>query len=243
MPPVTLMRWTLAATLLISAITCGNVTSAADSPAASVAPAPAAAEHLTHGRFRNIAIYAPVGTPKSFVLFLSGDGGWNPIAADMALKLAHRGALVAGIDLRELNANLEADSAQCVFLDGDLENLSHFLQAYHHLPTYLTPFLIGYDSGASLAYAALAQAPANTFAGALTAGFCPTSSLRKPLCKGSGLQFSRLPGDYGVKFLPRQEARKPVGVDTGRSRSSLRSERGRRLYRRDAGRSARAGDA
>jgi type IV secretory pathway VirJ component len=214
MQPSALLRWTLAATLLIGAIISGNATSAADSPPAPApaasAPAPAPVpEHLTHGRFRNIAIYAPVGTPKSFVLFLSGDGGWNLLAADVARQLAHRGALVAGIDLRDLNANLEADPAQCVFLDGDLENLSHFLQAYHHLPTYLTPFLVGYDSGATLAYAGLAQAPVNTFAGALTTGFCPTSNLQKPLCKGSGIQFSRLPGGQGVKFLPVKKLENP----------------------------------
>ncbi len=206
MPPSAL-RWALATALLFSAIICGHVTSAADSP--PTAAAPAVAEHLTHGRFRNIAIYAPVGTPNSFVLFLSGDRGWDSITADMALKFVRRGALVAGIDLRELKANLEADSAECVFLDGDLENLSHFLQAYHHLPTYLAPFLVGYDSGASLAYAALAQAPANTFAGALTAGFCPTSNLRKPLCTGSGIQYSRPPGDHGVQFLPVKKLENP----------------------------------
>jgi type IV secretory pathway VirJ component len=87
--------------------------------------------------------------------------------------------------------------------------LSHFLQAYYHLPSYLTPFLIGYGDGASLAYATLVQAPGNTFAGALTVGFCPATKLKKPLCKGSGVEFTRLPGESGLTFLPAKKLENP----------------------------------
>jgi len=38
------------------------------------------------------------------------------------------------IDAPELGRSLENDGAACVFPDGDLENLSHFVQAYYHLP-------------------------------------------------------------------------------------------------------------
>ncbi len=71
--------------------------------------------------------------------------------------------MVTGIDLPKFRASLEADGDQCVFPDGDLENLSHFVQAYMHLPTYLAPMLVGYGAGGTLAYAILAQAPRNTF--------------------------------------------------------------------------------
>src|SRR5271169_3693280 len=47
----------------------------------------AGAEHLSHGRFKSVAVYAPIGTPRSFVLFLSGDGGWNPVMAEIAGQL------------------------------------------------------------------------------------------------------------------------------------------------------------
>lgn len=83
-----------------------------------------------------------------------------------------------------------------------MENLSHFLQAYFHLPTYRPPYLIGFGAGANVAYATLAQAPANTFAGALTLGFCPVSSMRKPLCQGSGLEFIRNPDRRAIEYLP-----------------------------------------
>ena len=122
------------------------------------------------------------------MLFLSGEAGWNSAAESMAQQLVQQGAMVAGIDLTKFQADLQADPAQCVFPDGDLENLSHFVQAYFHNATYLPPMLVGLDAGATLAYGVLAQAPRDTFASALTVDFCPTSTLRKPLCKGSGLE-------------------------------------------------------
>jgi type IV secretory pathway VirJ component len=163
---------------------------------------PASAAHLSHGRFKDLLVYRPAGTPTSFVLFLSGDEGWNAPADAMARQLVQQGAMVAAIDWIQLKQNLEADGDECVFPDGDLENLSHFVQAYFHVPTYLTPMLVGVSSGAAMAYAVLAQAPSNTFAAALTLGFCPNFNLQKPLCKGSGLEFTRNAPGRGVDLLP-----------------------------------------
>lgn len=160
------------------------------------------AAHLSHGRFRDFLVYKPVGAPTSFVLFLSGDEGWNSTADTLARQLVQQGAMVAAIDLAKFKANLAADGDQCVSPDGDLENLSHFVQAYYHSPTYLSPMLVGVSSGAAVAYAILAQAPRNTFAAALTLGFCPSLDWEKPLCKGSGLEFIRSTRGHGVDFLP-----------------------------------------
>jgi len=199
----------LARLLVAGGIICATLCGAAPAQAPTHSPQTlASAEHLSHGRFKNVAVYAPNGTPRSFVLFLSGDGGWNPVMAEIAAQLVSHGAMVAGIDLPKFRANLQADDADCVFPDGDLENLSHFLQAYYHLPTYLTPFFVGYGAGATFAYATLVQAPSNTFAGALTLGFCPASSMRKPLCKGSGVELILRPG-RGVEYLPAKQLANP----------------------------------
>jgi type IV secretory pathway VirJ component len=190
--------------------------SAAHRPAPTVthvippAVSPAPSDHLSYGRFNGLSIYSPAGPPKSFVLLLSGAEGWNSQVAVVARRLAEHGALVAGVDLPKLDANLAADGGDCAFLDGDLENLSHFLQAYYHVPTYLPPFLVGYRAGAVLAYATLVQAPPNTFAGALTVGFASATHLRKPLCKGSGLISERLPGDASaMRYLPAKRLGNP----------------------------------
>ena len=182
----------------------GSVTPGpAPSPTAAASPGPAALPtHLSHGRFSDILVYGPAGPPSSFALLISSEEGWTPIADTMARQLVQQGAMVAGIDWAKFKSTLEADGDQCEFADGDLENLSHFVQAYFHVPTYLSPVLVGHSSGAGLAYAMLAQAPRNTFAAALTLGFCPSFNLQKPLCKGSGLEFTRSTHGRGVDFLP-----------------------------------------
>ena len=158
--------------------------------------------HLSHGRFKDLAVYTPPARATSFVLFLSGDEGWSRRAEELAGQLAQQGAMVVGIDLPKFKAVLEADGAECVFPDGDLENLSHFVQAYFHSSTYLAPLIVGMDSGAGMAYAVLAQAPQDTFAGALSVGFCPHLNLDKPLCKGSGLELTHSSRGSGLDLMP-----------------------------------------
>jgi type IV secretory pathway VirJ component len=200
----------LAAALCLTVTTIPAGTAAQSSAAAPSAPAPVPARastsgnptHLSHGRFRDFVVYQPSGPPTSFALLLSGDGGWDTTADAMSRQLMHQGAMVTGIDWLKLKANLEADDAQCAFPDGDLENLSHFVQAYFHAPAYLSPVLVGIGSGATMAYAMLAQAPRNTFAAALTLGFCPSLDLEKPLCKGSGLESTHRIHGRGVDLPP-----------------------------------------
>ena len=116
-------------------------------------------EVLAHGRFKNVEIFRPQGEVKHFALLMSGDGGWTSRLARMAGALASDGTLVAGIDTAQLFDDLEKDGGNCVLPDGDLENLSHYVQAYYKVPTYFTPILIGHSAGATLAFTSLAQAP------------------------------------------------------------------------------------
>jgi len=163
---------------------------------------PVTTAHLSHGRFPDFTVYVPHAAPRGFVLFLSGDDGWTPALDAMAKQIAAAGAMVAGIDAAKFAAVLADDGGQCVFPDGDLENLSRFVQAYYRLPSYLLPILAGVSSGGTLAYATLVQAPKDLFAGAVSAGFCPAYALSKPLCKGSGLEFTPQAPGKGVEFLP-----------------------------------------
>jgi type IV secretory pathway VirJ component len=171
--------------------------------------AAAAPTHLSHGRFKDLVVYSPPAEASSFVLFLSGDEGWGNRAEGFAQQLAQQGAMVVGIDLPKFIAVLEADSGECVFPDGDLENLSHFVQAYFHNSTYLAPLVVGLDAGGSMAYAILAQAPPDTFAGALSVGFCPHLNLDKPLCKGSGLDLTHGARGSGLNLKPIKSLNNP----------------------------------
>lgn len=168
-----------------------------------------AQERISHGRFKDVTLYWPRGEVRQFVLFLSGDGGWNRGVVDMAQAMVDRGAMVAGINVPQLLANLEADGGSCVFPDGDLENLSHYLQGYAKLPDYHPPLLVGYSSGATLAYAMIAQAPAGTFSGSISLGFCPDLELKKPLCKGADVHFTRRRDGKGVDLLPTRKLQVP----------------------------------
>ncbi|GAC1521240.1 MAG: virulence factor family protein [Collimonas sp.] len=185
----------LCATALI-----GNAANAANAERA--VSADDAHHSLSHGRFKNIEVYRPPAAVNGVVLLLSGDAGWDKSAADKARALAQQGALVAGISTPQLFASLNADGGDCAFPDGDLENLSRFVQAYEKVPGYYPPLLVGDGSGASFAYAMLVQAPANTFSGAISLGFCPVLSLRKPLCKGENVHSKPRAKGMGVDLLP-----------------------------------------
>lgn len=166
------------------------------------AHATAAPTHLSHGRFKDVTVYTPPAQPTSFVLLLSGDDGLNARADSLAQQFAQQRAMVVGIDWPKFKAVLEADGGDCTFPDGDLENLSHFVQAYFHESTYLAPLLVGIDGGGSMAYGVLAQSPPGTFAGALSLGFCPHMQLEEPLCKGTGLELTHGARGSGIELSP-----------------------------------------
>jgi len=196
---------------------------------ATAAAAPGAVEFVTHGRFRDVPVYKPKGEIRSVVLMLSGDQGWTPATSRMAQALAEQGALVAGLSTPALFSSLEADFGDCAFPDGDLENFSRFLQAYEKVPGYYPPILVGDNEGGALAYAMIAQARPNIFAGAMSMEFCPVLELRKPLCKGEGIHFSRRqsesrttakrtkpPENAGVVLLPATKLSAPwVALQSG----------------------------
>jgi type IV secretory pathway VirJ component len=124
-----------------------------------------AAEVIAHGRFEQVRVYRPMGAPRQFVLFLSGDKGWNASAARQAGLLAKHGAMVAGVDLPRFRAKLAPDEIPV----GNLENLAHYLQGYARLSTYRTPLLAAPPSTSAFARALKAKAP-DLFAGVLMAG-------------------------------------------------------------------------
>ncbi len=189
------------------------VTAAAALAATTAAPSgiaePKPAEVFNYGRFGTISVYRGRGKPRNVALFLSGDGGWNLGVVSMARRLADKNSVVAGVDIRHYLAQLENAGQECVSPAADFENLSHYLQSKLGLKGYVQPTLVGYSSGATLVYATLAESPEGLFKGGLSIGFCPDLDLKKPVCKGEGLEASpRLDSKgllKGVDFLPAQK--------------------------------------
>lgn len=159
-------------------------------------------DSLQFGPFGHVKLYYPPpgATADRVVLFVSGDGGWALGVVNMARELAAHGALVVGIDILHYLAQLEQGTG-CAYPAADFEALSQSVQQRLGFPTYRPPILIGYSSGATLVYAALAQAPPTTFAGAVSLGFCPDLTGKRPFCRGSGLEAKRVRSAEGPGFL------------------------------------------
>jgi type IV secretory pathway VirJ component len=166
--------------------------------------------------FGQVTIYAPHGAPSEVVLFISGDGGWNLGVIPMAEALRDRGALVIGVDIRALMKALNAGTA-CAYPAGDLERLSRDVQLKRGLSDYQAPILVGYSSGATLVYAALAAAPPETFAGAISLGFCPDLAIARPPCQQNGLTSTRRQRGPGVDLAPNHTMRTPWMVLQGQT--------------------------
>ncbi len=160
------------------------------------------ADTLRFGRFGKVFLYREKPQPAHVVLFVSGDGGWNLGVVDMARELAALDALVVGIDIIHYLKQLESSAEKCSYPAADFEALSQFVQKQLNYLNYDTPVLVGYSSGATLVYATLVQAPATTFRGAISLGFCPDLPITKPFCEGTGLEWRAGPKGKGVNFLP-----------------------------------------
>jgi type IV secretory pathway VirJ component len=188
-------RWSslaLASSLLLTVAPADAAQHHRPSPSATPAPAPsgpAANEPtLTFGPFGTVTLYGDEHTAKHVVLFVSGDGGWNLGVVDMARALAQLDSLVVGINIRAYLRDLAARNEKCSYPAADFEALSQFVQKKLGRPSYTRPVLVGYSSGATLVYAMQVQAPPDTFAGALSLGFCPDLQVAHPFCKGHGLE-------------------------------------------------------
>jgi len=159
------------------------------------------AETMTVPTFGTVTLYRGPGTPRQVVLFVSGDGGWNLGVVPMAEQLRDAGALVVGIDIRRFMSSLES-AGGCAYPAGALEELSRAVQLRLKLPVYRRPILVGYSSGATLVYAAIAAAPPETFAGAVSLGFCPDIEIRKSPCQMRGLKATKRPKRVGYDLAP-----------------------------------------
>lgn len=164
---------------------------------------------LVYGAFGKVVIYHPEKVPDAFILFISGDGGWNSGVVNMANQVTAKGAMVAGIDIRHYLKSTKSLKSNCYYPAGDFEEMSLTIQKKYKLNQYLKPILIGYSSGATLAYGILAQAPANTFKGAISIGFCPDIEIDRPLCKGSGLNSHILKAGQSFYLEPCMQLKAP----------------------------------
>src|ERR1035437_6983330 len=121
----------------------------------------------TFGGFGAVKIYSSSDKPTSIAIFISGDGGWKSGVIDMAKSIAAMNVMVIGVDIERYFDHLRKLTTACYYPAADFESLSMFVQKKKHLTVYIHPVIIGYSSGATLAYGIIAQAPEYTFRGGI----------------------------------------------------------------------------
>jgi type IV secretory pathway VirJ component len=119
------------------------------------------------------------------VVYLSDRAGWSGEDDRIVQALRSDGSVVLGVDLSVYAKALDADDGECLYVVGEITDLAQTAQRQLGIQTYLPPIVAGRGEGATFAYAALADAPANTLGGAVAAGFENRLTLRLPFCPGA----------------------------------------------------------
>ena len=192
-------------------------TPTAEKPAAVSTVADDRPSSTSHGFFQQVPLLWPNGQPTSVALMLSDFSGWSAGDSRLAQALQAQGALVAEIDSKNLVAALRKDDADCLGLQGDLDNFSRVMQAQAQLAGYHPPILVGAGSPAStLVYQALATAPAGTFTGGLSIENASSQGrgihLPLPLCRDQ-MPMARPHGAAQAKSTSYNYDWKPEAID------------------------------
>lgn len=145
----------------------------------------ASAESRNVGRFGTVRIFSNEAASSGVVLLFSDADGWTGATEEAACRLAGSGLLVVGVDLAQYVAGLATSGDGCHYLVGEIEQLSKELQRERGFRSYHSPVLAGFGQGGALAYAALAQSPAATVAGAAAVAPAPVLVTPVPLCEGA----------------------------------------------------------
>ncbi|WP_411288495.1 AcvB/VirJ family lysyl-phosphatidylglycerol hydrolase [Phenylobacterium sp.] len=149
-----------------------------------------------------MTIYKAAKEPDRFVVFISGDGGWNQGVVDMARRLARMDATVVGVDIRHYLGAAQATKAGTLYPAGDFSSLAQAVQKSLGFKRYHRPVVVGYSSGATLAYGTLVQSPSGIFQGGVGLGFCPDLKTDKPLAAGDGRLSYRTDPKLGFIYGP-----------------------------------------
>ena len=130
-------------------------------------------------------LFLPREAAGNLVLLFSDADGWSRALDGAAGTLAARGSIVVGVDLPTYLKNLAAGDDGCHYVLSEVEELSHRIERDRGFARYRSPVLAGIGAGGTLAYAALAQAPYATVAGAVSVDPSPVLKTRVPLCAGA----------------------------------------------------------
>lgn len=146
-------------------------------------------DSLAKADSNKVNIYIPENTENvEVVILVSGNEGWNKELDNIANTIKSHGALVIGLDLKKYIKKQNTPGSKCIYPAGNFESMSMNIQKRYKFKQYHQPILVGYSTGASFVYAVLAQAPSETFKGAITLGFSPEITIKNAFCEENGLK-------------------------------------------------------
>jgi type IV secretory pathway VirJ component len=162
-----------------------------------------AADMIDGAHFGPIRVVVPQGDVDGYAVLFSGESGWTADDDKALSLLQQKGVLAAGVDTKVYLSHIAAllagpNPPACLQFGNDIEGLSKQLQRLHPSKSYLSPILVGRGAGGTLAYAALAQAPANTLAGAISLDPATSFATPAPPCFQGGARM-----DEQGRYVPR----------------------------------------
>jgi type IV secretory pathway VirJ component len=134
-----------------------------------------------------VVVLAPAEEPTEFVGLLSDKDGVTPATREVAEKLVAGGAAVALVDTPLLIDGLaKGDEEDCHYAFGDVEDTARKAQRVLGMKQWRWPVMLGLgEDGGTLAYLAIAQAPLNTAAGAVSMAVRNSFSSKLKMCEGA----------------------------------------------------------
>lgn len=158
--------------------------------------------------FGKVEVVAPGREPTAFVILLSDGGGLTPELEKTTERLVAAGAAVAPLSTPAIVTGLAmSNDGTCHYVFGDFEDISRDAQRALGVARYKWPVLVGAGEGGTLAYLAMAQAPVNTTAGAISIGFNEAFRSKLPMCPGAQSNTRAADGTFTYKPFERLPAR------------------------------------
>ncbi|RIY02175.1 virulence factor family protein [Aureimonas flava] len=146
------------------------------------------AARISYENLQDVDVLAPDDDAGGLVVLLSDRGGITAADRDLASRLVSEGLIVIPVDLDRWRAALETEAGpdgECLYLGSDLEGIAKEALRALELDTYFHPVVVGRGEGGTLAYAAVADAPAATLAGGVALDSPPAAHSRVPVCEGA----------------------------------------------------------
>ena len=173
---------TLAAVVALVALFSGSILLARSAWSALSGPS-ITTTTMNEEEFGTVEVVRSDRPARGLVILVADKNDTETVHQD-AIALAKEGLIAVSFGFEALRKDFvqAPPSDECHYASDDLKDLAQTVLRQLGLKTYFFPVIAGRGDGASFAYAALAQAPANTLGGAISIGFQPVLRSDRTYC-------------------------------------------------------------